>query len=81
MTTTTRTYICSDEASEGSQTEIIASAAAQALDIYIAGALQDPASYNQGEEGVDNVIAAMAQREDPETGEDETAYRDIIFPH
>ena len=58
----TRTYRCTDEASEGASV-IDAATAADALSEYIANALANPASYNQGEDGVATWCFAYARPE------------------
>ena len=57
-------YQMTDEASEGTSITVEADSAQAALDSYIASALADPWSYNQGEEGVSARIRAYVFGDD-----------------
>ena len=54
-----RTYRVTDDASGGHVTLVAAENADQAYDKYAAMILADPASYNQGEDGVDPFIDVL----------------------
>ena len=53
------TYRVTDEASGGHVTLIKAASADEAFDKYAAMVLADPASYNQGEDGVDPFVDVL----------------------
>ena len=74
-----RTYLCTDEASGGVSVPYEATSAEAALVEYIADALTDPSSYNQGEDGVSAQIPAYARFDDPETGDIDEASGVIDF--